>query len=209
MSTQGSERLKHPVDLPENVETGDGANDRVAEQIRELRKAKNVTLQDLADKAKLSVGYLSQVERGRSQLSVANLLRISRALDVHLNWFFQGAFEAPAEERDVVVRAHNRRTIRFPGLGLTEELLSPSLTGPLELVVSVLEPGGDTGEPYTHKGHEAGVVVAGELELWIGEKYYRLHEGDSFSFPSTAPHRCRNPGETETKVVWIITPPSY
>ena len=171
----------------------------------ELRKVKGLTLQVLAECPDLSVGYLSQVERGRSGLSVANLLRISRALDVHLNWFFQGLSIGPAEERDIVVRAKNR----FPLLGLTEELMSPSLIGPLELVLSVLEPGGDTDEPYTHKGHEGGILIAGELELWVGERYFHLFEGNSFSFPSTIPHRCRNPGNVAARVVWVITPPSY
>jgi mannose-6-phosphate isomerase-like protein (cupin superfamily) len=75
--------------------------------------------------------------------------------------------------------------------------------------MSVLEPGADSGEAYSHKADEAGVVVAGELELWVGERHFNLGLGDSFAFSGTIPHRWRNPGNGTTQVVWAITPPSY
>ena len=96
----------------------------------------------------------------------------------------------------------------FTGIGINEELLSPNLSGPLELLISTIEPGADSGE-YSHDGTEAGVVIEGTLELWVSERYFRLEIGDSFSFKSTEKHRCRNPGTIPTKVVWVITPPHY
>jgi len=209
MSLRGSERLRHPVELAGPVSEASYLEDQLGRQVRELRTAKGVTLQALADGTKLSVGYLSQVERGRSKLTVANLMHIARALDVHLNWFFQSAGDAAEDERDIIVRGGNRRRIRVAGAGLTEELLLPSLNGPLEVLMSVIEPGADSGESYSHKGDEAGVVVAGELELWVGERYFHLYAEDSFSFASATAHRWRNPGEITTRVVWVITPPSY
>ncbi len=65
------------------------------------------------------------------------------------------------------------------------------------------------GEPYTHKGEEAGVVIQGALELWISGESFILREGDSFSFPSTEPHRYNNVHDGETVVIWAITPPTY
>ena len=56
---------------------------------------------------------------------------------------------------------------------------------------------------------EAGVVVSGSLELWIGERRFLLSEGDSFGFPSSVPHRYTNPGPSEAIVIWAVTPPSY
>jgi transcriptional regulator with XRE-family HTH domain len=209
MSLRGSERLKHPVELSGPAPDAIDPDAELGLQVRELRTAKRVTLQALAKQTNLSVGYLSQVERGRSKLTVANLMRIARALEVHVNWFFQSDSEAPEGERDVIVRAKDRRRIHVTDAGLTEELLLPSLAGPLEVLMSVIEPGGDSGEAYSHKGDEAGVIVAGELELWIGERYFHLSIGDSFSFSSSVPHRWRNPGAVTTQVVWVITPPSY
>jgi transcriptional regulator with XRE-family HTH domain len=180
----------------------------IGEQIRELRKVKGLTLQQMADRIGVSVGYLSQIERNRSKLPVATLKSISDVLGVHMNWFFQGAGKGPAEERDVIVRAGNRRRMSFTGLGIVEELLSPNLSGPLEMLLSTIEPQADSGD-YSHDGAEAGIVISGTLELWISGRYFRLEAGDSFSFKSTQPHRCRNPGDTPTKVVWVITPPHY
>lgn len=209
MSLDGAERLRHPVEIPGQLPEDGEVDDQLGVQVRELRAAKGQTLQTLAEKTGLSVGYLSQCERGRSKLTVANLLRIARALDVSINWFFQNSGDADAEESGIVVRAKNRRKVRISAAGLTEELLSPSLKGPLELIMSVLEPGADSGEAYSHKTDEAGVVISGELELWVGERHFHLGLGDSFAFSGTIPHRWRNPGESTTKVVWVLTPPSY
>ncbi|MET4348874.1 XRE family transcriptional regulator [Bradyrhizobium sp. RT9a] len=180
----------------------------VGGQIRELRKIKKLTLAQLAQAADISVGYLSQLERNQSKLPIGVLKKLSDVLGVHMNWFFNGNMQATADERDVVVRKAHRRRLTFTGLGIVEELLSPNLAGPLELLMSTIEPGADSGE-YSHDGDEAGVLVAGQLDLWVDGKLFQLEEGDSFSFSSTSQHRCANPGTVPAKVVWVITPPHY
>ncbi|MEJ0069055.1 MAG: cupin domain-containing protein [Pseudomonadota bacterium] len=180
----------------------------IGEQIRELRKIRRFTLQKVAGEAGISVGYLSQIERNQSKLPISVLKRISDVLGVRMNWFFQTATNSPPGERDVVVRKANRRRLTFTGLGIVEELLSPNLRGPLELLLSTIEPGADSGD-YSHDGAEAGVVISGVLDLWIGGQFYRLEEGDSFSFKSTEIHRCANSTEVPAKIVWVITPPHY
>ena len=180
----------------------------IGEQLRELRLIKAMTLKDVAQLAGISVGYLSQLERNQSRLPIGVLKKISDALGVHMNWFFQGGPQGAAHERDVVVRAQHRRRLSFTGLGITEELLSPNLSGPLELLISTIEPGADS-ENYSHDGAEAGVVLAGTLDLWISDRHFRLREGDSFSFKSTEVHRCANPADIPTRVLWVITPPHY
>ncbi|MFK4495928.1 transcriptional regulator with XRE-family HTH domain [Bradyrhizobium japonicum] len=180
----------------------------VGGQIRELRKIKKMTLAELAQAADISVGYLSQLERNQSKLPIGVLKKLSDVLGVHMNWFFNGNMQATADERDVVVRKAHRRRLTFTGLGIAEELLSPNLAGPLELLMSTIEPGADSGE-YSHDGNEAGVLIAGQLDLWVDGKLFQLQEGDSFSFSSTSQHRCANPGAVPAKVVWVITPPHY
>ncbi|WP_426411786.1 helix-turn-helix domain-containing protein [Bradyrhizobium ganzhouense] len=180
----------------------------VGGQIRELRKIKKLTLAELAQAADISVGYLSQLERNQSKLPIGVLKKLSDVLGVHMNWFFNGNMQATADERDVVVRKAHRRRLTFTGLGIAEELLSPNLAGPLELLMSTIEPGADSGE-YSHDGNEAGVLIAGQLDLWVDGKLFQLEEGDSFSFSSTSQHRCANPGTVPAKVVWVITPPHY
>lgn len=184
------------------------AETTIGPQIRELRKIKHLTLQQLAAEVGVSVGYLSQIERNQSKLPIGVLRRLSDALGVHINWFFQNTGETPPEERDVIVRKANRRRLSFTGIGIREELLSPNLSGPLELLLSTIEPHADSGD-YSHGGVEAGVVLSGVMDLWVNGRKFRLNEGDSFSFSSSLTHRCANPGAEPTKVVWVITPPHY
>ena len=193
-------------DIDEFETSGDER--QIGEQIRELRRVKRLTLNQLAESVGVSVGYLSQIERNRSKLPIGTLRKICDVLGVHMSWFFPTGDRGPSAERNFVVRAKNRRRMSFTGLGINEELLSPNLSGPLELLMSTIEPGADSGE-YSHDGSEAGVVVAGIMDLWVDGQYFRLETGDSFSFSSTVPHRCHNPGDTQTKVVWVITPPHY
>lgn len=177
-------------------------------RIRELRKAQGRTLQNVADAVGISVSYLSQIERNVSRLPIGILKKIADELGVHMNWFFPTGQHGPEDERDVIVRAANRRNLTFTGLGITEELLSPNLSGPLELLISTIHPGADS-EFYSHDGAEAGLVVQGSLQLWIDNRQFRLEPGDSFAFPSTTAHRCANTGDTPVKVLWVITPPHY
>lgn len=180
----------------------------IGRQLRDLRKAKGVTLQHVAKQAGISVGYLSQIERNQSKLPIGVLNCISAVLGVHINWFFQAEPLGPSDERDIVVRRGRRRRLTFTGLGISEELLSPNLSGALELLLSTIEPGADSGD-YSHDGVEAGLVLTGTLDLWVSAKFFRLEEGDSFSFKSTDIHRCANPSTKPTQVVWVITPPHY
>ncbi|MCL4765005.1 MAG: XRE family transcriptional regulator [Hyphomicrobiaceae bacterium] len=182
--------------------------DLVGGQIRELRKTKRLTLQEVADAVGVSVGYLSQIERNQSKLPIGVLRKISDLFGVHINWFFPPADGNSPEERDVVVRAKSRRKMSFTGLGITEELLSPNLAGPLELLLSTLQPGADSGD-YSHGGSEAGYVIQGLLDLWVDGRLYQLRQGDSFAFESARVHRVSNPGRLPTRVIWVITPPYY
>lgn len=190
-------------------EAGDLGDLDLGEKIRLLRKSRRVTLKDLAEGTSLSIGYLSQVERNLSSPSVNVLRDIAIALGVNISWFFEAPEQSPAGEERFIVRKNNRRRLRFRS-GITDSLLTPNLNGQIELLLSRFEPGASSGEePYTHNGEEAGVVMAGQLELWIDGECFLLQEGDSFNFPSSAPHRYRNPGKIESVVIWSITPPSY
>lgn len=180
----------------------------IGSRIRELRKAHGRTLQDVASVVGISVSYLSQIERDVSRLPIAVLKEIADTLGVHMNWFFPTGQQGAEEEREIIVRAGNRRNLTFTGLGITEELLSPNLAGPLEMLISTIHPGADS-EFYSHDGDEAGLVLQGTLQLWVNDSHFRLEKGDSFAFASTEAHRCANFGDQPVKVLWVITPPHY
>ena len=177
-------------------------------EIRGMRKAQGLTLQQLASAAGISVGYLSEIERNLTRLPIGVLKSICDVFGIHMNWFFRAGKLGPPAERDIVVRAANRPRLSFTGLGITEELLSPNLTGQLELLISTIAPGADS-DNYSHDGSEAGLVLEGTLDLWIDDVHLVLETGDSFAFDSTTRHRCANRGHTPTRVLWVITPPHY
>jgi len=181
----------------------------IGAEIRDLRKAKRLTIKELSLAASVSVGHLSEIERGIASPSIKTLHDIAGSLGVTIGWFLHGAIDNDPEERQFIVRGDQRRTLRFSS-GITDELLSPNLRGQLELLMSRFPPGAMAAEAaYTHQGEEAGLVVSGCFELWVGEKKFSLQAGDSFSFPSTTPHRYGNPGTTEAVVIWVVTPPTY
>ncbi|MBT6094825.1 MAG: helix-turn-helix transcriptional regulator [Rhodospirillaceae bacterium] len=179
-------------------------------QIRDLRKAKRITLQSLAETIGRSVGYVSQLERGLSSVDIETLHAISDALGVGINWFFEEGEAAPSDERDIIVRRDKRRRLHFTGSGLDEELLSPNLSGPFEMIITTYPPGVASGvSAYSRPTDQAGLVLAGELILEHEQKSYELKAGDSFQFSGWDAHRSYNPGTIETKVLWVISPPTY
>lgn len=183
--------------------------DSIGSDIRGLRLGKRMTIATLAQRIGHSIGYVSKLERGLSKPSVTALQAISQALGVQVSWFFHEHADGDPLERGVIVRHDQRRRLDF-NAGVSDFLLSPNLNGPIELLWSVFEPSAASKpKPYTHEGDEAGLVIEGSLEFWIGDAHYVLHAGDSFAFKSTTPHRYRNCGSGRAIVVWAITPPTY
>jgi transcriptional regulator with XRE-family HTH domain len=192
-----------------DVAANDEAIEKIGQKLRALRKASGLSLTELAARTGFSIGFLSQVERDLSNLSVKALFDLSRALGVNISYFFDAGVQEEAQPAGPIVRAHERRKI-FYGQGVCDELASPASNTELELLWSRFAPGASSGEhAYHHNGQEAGIVITGRLDLVIGGETYRLEAGDSFGFESSIPHRYSNPGLTEAIVVWAITPPTY
>jgi transcriptional regulator with XRE-family HTH domain len=183
---------------------------RLGHQVRDLRKAKGMTIPELAARVGRSVGWISQVERGLSPLSVTSLQTLADALDVRIGWFFSASGAVPAADADVVVRKADRRRLDLGGAGIGETLLSPGLSGELQLIETVFAPGASTGEaPRERRSAEAGVVLSGRLEIHDGGRRYVLAAGDSFSLKAHGSHRCVNPGKRPATVLWVIARSSY
>jgi transcriptional regulator with XRE-family HTH domain len=181
---------------------------RLGEEIKSLRKIRKMTLSKLAEASGLSTGFLSQIERNQNRPSVTALHRLARALGVSVSWFFfPGSGEGGSTDREIV-RADQRRAITYES-GLRDELLTPNLSGALEMLRCTFPPGTGIDASYSHNGEEAGIVLSGTLDLWIEERLHYLKAGDSFAFDSRKPHRYRNPGAQETVVIWVITPPGF
>lgn len=179
-------------------------------QLRALRKAKGLSLQQLSDQCGLSIGLISQIERGLSSPSVKALRGLAEALGVTVGWLFHHGVPPLPEDHGIVLRQGRRRSLSFNEGEVTKELLSPDLNGRIEMLIVSVMPGGGSGPAaYTHDGDENGLVLEGELDLWVDDRLYRLKEGDSFGFASRRPHRFANPGARLTRVLWAITPPGF
>ena len=181
--------------------------ERLGDEIRKLRRARNKSLAEIALVIGRSVSFISQVERGNAQPSIADLKGIANTLGVPVGWFFVSN-SAPPEEHGHVVRASERRRLGNNNQGLLEELLSPDIGGAFETFLSTFEPGAKLLEFTQRNTEEEGYVVRGSLDLWIGDKHFRLHAGDSFRIVRE-PFRWANPTETQTVVIWVISPPEY
>jgi transcriptional regulator with XRE-family HTH domain len=177
----------------------------VGRQIRELRRSRGITLSELAEDIGRSVGHLSELERGISPITLDTLDKIAVRLDVSISWFFSAGTMEETPESGIVVRRSSRREINLSRAGVREELLSPHLTGGLEMILTTFAPGAETGaEGRQRKGEEGGYLISGELELRIDGQEILIQAGDSFQLPAQGRHWCRNPGKVEAQVVWVF-----
>jgi len=178
----------------------------VGERLRAIRRIRRCTLRTVAERSGLSESFLSQVERGRANASIASLRRIAEALGVSVADLFEPDGPPPAR----VLRRDERPALNFGILG-RKLLLTPRPLHHLEVFVGELDPGGSTGpEPYSHgDSEELFVVLHGSVQLELGGELHELDAGDSIDYRSSTPHRISNTGDDVAEVMWIISPPSY
>ena len=183
-------------------------------EMRQVRKARQLTLKQVAQETNISVSHLSAIERGSTNPSIEVMQRIARTLDIDADWFFPRRPGDGPMERAFVVRRQNRRDLNTlyredtEQIGLTDALLSSSIAGDLLLGVAEYEPFSERpGHTiYQHDGEQHGFILQGELELQLEDELITLHEGDSFSFPTEILHNARNRTDRPAKLIWAISP---
>ncbi len=181
----------------------------IGKQIRELRKARGMTLADLAKEIDRSVGYISQAERDKSEVTIASLNLIAKALNVDLSWFFNQQQDHQSEESIYIVRADNRRQLNFIGAGMAESLLSPNLNGESLMILNESQPGATSGDLIRRDVEMSGYVLSGTLKLILETNEFVLNQGDSFVLPRNVLHDFENIGEDNCQVIWYLTPAIY
>lgn len=172
--------------------------------LRRLRRERSLSLVDLAARTNLSIGFLSQIERGKSSPTLRALVSMADALGVGLGDLFPPA-GAAGDQTATIVRSAARSELQIWRSGIRKQLLTPHAEGSkLGLYIVELEPGASTGdELYTHGGEEAGLVMHGAMVLRVESESWTLQEGDSFRFLSSRPHRFANAAEGQTRVLWV------
>ena len=178
----------------------------VGQRLRDIRRSRKLSLEAIAARTDLSIGFLSQIERGLSSPSLRVLATIADVLGIGIAGLFGATETAAAGSDAIVTREQQRAELNLWRTGISKQLLSPSGSeGRLNLFLVHMEPDGSTGdELYTHDGEEAGLVLEGEMILTVDAESWTLRTGDSFRFASRRPHRFSNPSDKAKAVVlWV------
>ena len=181
------------------IDTRQGAGQR----FRRLRLRRKLSLATVARATGVSVGFLSALERGQMRCSISTLRRIARFYKTNIMALFETNGEPQRHVRP------SQRKILETSPGVRMELLAWGNTS-MEPHLFRIKPGGGSGESYSHEGEEFLHVLRGEFEISLnGGERYLLKSGDSLYFESSTPHRWKNPGRTETRILWVNTPPTF
>jgi len=174
----------------------------IGARLRTARQAAGLTLAAVAEQAGLTKGFLSRLERDEVSPSVASLVTVCSVLGIGVGQLF----EAPETS---LVRAGEAPPINFGGKGLSEFLLTAGSQRQLQVIRSLVEPGGGGGPELYALACEVEFVyvVAGRLRLMLPGETVDLGVGDAFTMPGATPHTWLNPSSTaHAEVLWALTP---
>ncbi|MFD2139547.1 cupin domain-containing protein [Ancylobacter oerskovii] len=190
--------------LPAGMSNPDDETQKLGQRIRDLRLKAGMTLSDLAKGTGVSIGTLSQLERGLVSPTVRTVYTVANALGVMPAWLIDPS-QSPVQtsESRYVVRAGQRSRLLDID-GIRKDIASPAASERLRGFFMVIQPGCNSGaQPYSHKGEEIGFLLSGSLELQIDGETFSLNEGDCFAFSSDKPHHFANLGTRPASVFWV------
>ena len=171
-------------------------------RLRELRLKRGWTLEELACRSGLSKAFLSRLESGGRQASIAAALTLAGIFDVSLASLFESQ---PGRERCVIVRGANAVEKSINGLKcapLSDAGRFFNLQ-PIKITVPVSRRG---SEHYHHDGEEWIYLLSGTLTLSLAGKTYALMPGDAAHFDSRLPHRLIASGRKDAEVLLVASP---
>ena len=185
---------------------------KIPGRLKHIRIRKQLTLQQLAEKAGCTKSFISQLEKGTSAPSVSMLGRLAKALEIPVADLIRD--ESREDQGNWHLRKADRRTINYPDGMVTSQLLTKGVfQKKMQPLLSVIEPGGtlnDSGNMSHPKGAEEFVwVMKGEIEFEIGSKIISLQQGDTLYFDGELPHRWSNTGKETAEVLFVWTPPVW
>jgi transcriptional regulator with XRE-family HTH domain len=175
------------------------------EKLRQHREASNLTLTDLAARAGISVGILSQVERGINSPSLRTLGKVRNALGLPSSFFFDDDHlpKESAGEPDFICRVADRPQLDLGPGAPHKELLHHGGSRVFEFMTIDMPPHSQSGTS-SYPSEKGGYLLAGQVVLTVGDVSSTLHSGDSFLFDGVIPHDVRNPYDHSAKLLWII-----
>ncbi|CAM2758860.1 XRE family transcriptional regulator [Hathewaya histolytica] len=180
----------------------------IGSKIKELRNSRKLTLKELSSQTDLSIGFLSQLERGLTTIAIDSLEKIASVLGVDLSYFFV----MPKENKGSVLRNYEKEVFqvvnsKFITYHLTNDLENKSL---LPRIIELL-PGNEEEcvSSYQHEGEEFVYVLEGILTLFLDNNRYELYPGDSAHFESTSIHNWVNSTNKIVRILTVHTPNAF
>ncbi|WP_291566589.1 MULTISPECIES: helix-turn-helix domain-containing protein [unclassified Clostridium] len=177
----------------------------IGNKIKELRANKKMTLRELSEGTGLSIGFLSQLERGLTSIATDSLMKIAEALDVDLNYFFS----SPKRKTRMILRSYEKEVFKidnsmFINYNLTTDGHDKEL---LPRLIEVLPNNTDESlSQYKHEGEEFVYVLEGTLTLFINNEQYDLYPGDSAHYSSAIMHNYANYTNKMVRILEVSTP---
>lgn len=186
----------------------------VGGRLKEIRLAAGLSQRELAARSGVTHSLISLIEQNRNSPSVASLRKILDGIPMTMVSFFDEErtprdkvfFEA-SDLLDLTSRLHQVNGGESRGQ-MSFRQVGDAQAHNLQILHESYDPGADTGAAMLkHESHEGGVVLAGELEITVGDQIKVLKPGDAYLFDSRIPHRYRNIGTERCIVVSACTPP--
>jgi quercetin dioxygenase-like cupin family protein len=191
------ERIKKEVSMPRKKDT---KSVPVGDKIKKVRKKKKITLDQVANDTGCSIDYLKEIEANRVMPPVGTLLQISRALEIDSGFLLKEQ-ESTVERR---VKAYTKRTEDYAYTTLTPGAENKHLKA-FRVTVDAMKD--HKGVGYQHEGEEFVYMLAGQIEVSVGDHVNRLKEGESLHFNSGIRHKLRNIGKKKAELLVVIFTP--
>ncbi|WP_368041150.1 cupin domain-containing protein [Leisingera sp. ANG59] len=178
----------------------------LGQRLRSFRVGAGLSQRALAKRAGVTNSTISLIESGQVNPSVGALKRILKGIPVKLSEFF--VYE-PEPEKTVFYAAEELTEIGKGGVSLQQVGTNP-FGRAMMILKETYQAGADTGRVmYGHDAEEGGIVIAGRVEVTVGEQRKILGPGDAYYFDSRTPHRFRQVGSEECVIISACTPPTF
>ena len=176
----------------------------IGKKIKELRVLTGLTQEELADRAELSKGFISQLERNLTSPSIATLIDILQCLGTNLNEFFS---DDRKDEQIVFKSTDYFEKVDAELKNKIEWIIPNAQKNMMEPIRLTLKAGGSTYPDNPHEGEEFGYVLKGEIVLVIGSERHKAKAGESFYYTADKNHYITSKKGAE--ILWVSTPPSF
>jgi len=177
---------------------------KIGERIKNLRQMSSLTQEELAARANLTKGFISQVERDLTSISLDSLVQILEAMDENISDFFR-----ETSQEKMVYREKDRVPIEKERIERFELLVPGATNRRLEPVLLTLKQGQATAKEKPHEGEEFGFVLQGRVSLRFGKEITKLKKGECFYLWAEKEHWLENTSSRNAVILWITSPPYF